>query len=110
MFNPLCSRAGNSKLHSYSQKTHLPRDDYLRKSKHEKTAAWILFSSGVAIITYGIITGLSNSDELAAYGGVFIGVPLMIASVPFLNASVRHKGKANTFSAGIELKRLNAFP
>ena len=28
---------------SYCQKTPLTRDDYLRKSKHAKTAAWILF-------------------------------------------------------------------
>jgi hypothetical protein len=96
---------------SNCQKTSFTRDDHLRKSKHAKTTAWILLGSGVASITYGIIAGLSNGDDPELYYGmVIIGIPLMIASVPFFNSSVRHKEKANSLSAGIELKRLNGFP
>jgi NO-binding membrane sensor protein with MHYT domain len=91
----------------YCQKTSLTRDDYLRKSKHAKTTGWILLGAGVATITYGIIAGLSNNDDQAFYYGVLIGVPLTIASVPFLNAAVRHKQKANSLSADIELERYN---
>jgi len=91
----------------YCQKTSLTRDDYLRKSKHEKMAAWTLLGAGITTITFGIIAGLSNSDDQAFYYGVIIGVPLMIASVPFFNAAVRHRQKANSLSAGIRLDRYN---
>jgi len=92
---------------TYCQKTSLTGEDYLRKSRHAKTAGWILLGSGVATISYGFIAGLSNNDDQAFYFGVLIGVPLMIASVPFFNAAVRHKQKTNSLSAGIELERYN---
>ncbi len=77
------------------------KTDYLKKSKHQKTAAWILFCGGTGLVIIGGLISLhdnpysiawgserdnpdkSNTGEIiAATGGLAIlsGIPLMIAS------------------------------
>lgn len=49
---------------------------YLRKSKRQKTTAWVLLGSGVTLLTTGIIVAARQEDGVeAAISLVFIGGP-----------------------------------
>jgi hypothetical protein len=79
--------------------TTTPKNIYLEKSKAQKTTAWILFGSGVAMLVGGVIAYQSGP------GGLFmmaIGVLAPIVSVPLFIASGKNKRKA--MSAGLSLK------
>jgi len=82
--------------------------DYLKKSKHQKTTAWILLGSGATLILTGIIIpkgemthegfwptykndGLKNTLGLG-------GLSSMIVSVPFFIASSKNKKRASSLS------------
>jgi len=77
-------------LSSFSQQTNpsnaLTREQYLQKSKHQKTAAWILLGGGIALGVTGVIVDASNwessgGDVLLVLGGVSMisSIPLFIA-------------------------------
>jgi len=91
--------------------------DYLKKSKHEKTAAWILLGGGTAmIITGSIIWGneVKKKEENVAndpFGAAVapytttsgtaltvVGLASAAASIPLFVASGRNKRKAKTVS------------
>ncbi|SRR5258706_3005319 len=91
------------------------QSDYLKKSKHQKTAAWILFSGGTTLTTIGCVlalndfgTGLGNivnphsqsvSNGAAAAVFAVTGITSIIASIPlFISASKnKHKALSITF-------------
>ncbi|HXS58758.1 MAG TPA: hypothetical protein VN726_21690 [Hanamia sp.] len=84
-------------------------DLLLKKSKNQKTAAWILLGAGAGAAIAGTIIGtnaVGNYDPNDPFnifprgtlaGGAFIlgGAAAMVASVPFFIASGRNKKKAN---------------
>jgi len=70
------------------------RDDYLKKSKEQKTTGWIVFSGGVALGTISAITILTNSGSYTSVLGICLGGVITIFSVPFFNAAVHNKEKA----------------
>jgi hypothetical protein len=80
-----------------AQKT-LTRQEYLAKSKKQKTTGLILLSGGVAFGTISVIVALSKSDISPLYLGGLAGGGMIIASVPFLNVSVRNKTKGISLS------------
>ena len=94
------------------------KTDYLKKSKKQNTAAWILLSGGFAFTSTGIIVGIngttdeivgiftgekSNKLEIGA-GFFFTGLAAMIGSIPLFIASTRNKRKANTVSASFKIE------
>ncbi len=107
---------------SFSQQTNslpaLTKQDYLQKSKKQKTAAWILVGGGAAFTITGIVI-LANSFEDTFYGvdlttgrvskgstvgSVFTlaGVAAMLGSIPLFIASHRNKKKGMSLSLKIE--------
>ena len=77
----------------------LTKTDYLKKSKHQKTAAWILAGVGTLSVILGTIevnpnSGENNNSSFFLAGGlVAIG-----ASVPLFIASARNKKKGMSLS------------
>ena len=83
------------------------QEDYLKKSRNQKTGAWILMGAGVAAIVTGIIIEAGNAvdntyslftEESTNNTGVVIAVVggcMAIGSIPLFAASSRNKKKAN---------------
>lgn len=88
---------------SFSQQTNpsqtLTKQDYLKKSKNQKTAAWICLGSGAvlfAIATPGEVS-LDILPVLVIGGGV-----LVAGSIPLFIASGKNKRKAMNISFKIQ--------
>jgi hypothetical protein len=93
---------------SFSQQNNpsptLTKEDYLKKSKNQKTAAWILLGSGTIAGFVGLtqlnFAGSDNGEVNNTPGSVlfFTGLASVITSIPFFNASKKNKKKAMTVS------------
>lgn len=85
------------------------REDYLTKSKSQKSTAWILLGGGSALVATGFLIGnrKESSFDDAATGGIIgsIGVLSVIGSVPLFLASSRNKRKAMNASAYLKMER-----
>jgi len=87
---------------SFCQQTKLLHDDYMLKSKRQKSAAWVLLGGGIALMGTGFLIG--NGKEASfddAAGGVIvagIGVLSAIGSIPLFIASARNKRKGMSLS------------
>ena len=96
--------------------------DYLKKSKTQKTVAWIFLGTGVAVFTGGMIAhynhvnNINTWDDLAkgiesafGYDGytAVAGLGLIIAggSIPFFILSSKNKKKAHAASVFIDMKK-----
>jgi len=93
---------------SFSQQTDpslvLTKQDYLQKSKQQKTAAWIMLSSGAAMIGGGLAINLSGGI-LSGNGSKglwlsYLGGATALASIPFFIGASKNKKKA----AGLSFK------
>jgi hypothetical protein len=80
---------------SFSQKASLTKDEYLTKSKNQKTTAWILASGGAALIAIGLAVGNGKEASFDQAGaGVIVGglgVVSIIGSIPLFIASGKNK-------------------
>ena len=97
---------------SFSQQTNpapaLPKQDYLAKSKKQKTAAWGLFAVGTVMLVAGAAIAADKAGErwdgqggegLEAAGVVAaMGVAAMVGSIPLFIASSRNKRNAASIS------------
>ena len=93
---------------SFSQQTTavspiLTKTDYLKKSKNQKTAAWILLGGGITTSIIGLTQiNLAGSDENINNGlgtALFItGSAAAISSIFFFSASKKNKRKAMSLS------------
>jgi hypothetical protein len=74
------------------------REYYFKKSNRQKTTAWIILGSGIALIGSGIaIASQQREPEYAAVALVLVsgpGVVTSLVSIPFFIASSRSKRKA----------------
>ncbi|PWA09596.1 tetraspanin family protein [Flavobacterium laiguense] len=83
--------------------TPFSKEDYLEKSKTQKTTGWIFLSAGLAITTVGII-GFANTDDIYdnstdTYGALILTGPLIaLGSIPFFISSGSNARKAATLS------------
>ena len=97
---------------SFSQQTTpskpVTREDYLKKSKNQKTAAWVLLGGGTVLIGTGFLIGdrEESSFDDAATGAILggIGVLSMIGSIPVFLASGKNKRRANAMSTSIGME------
>lgn len=85
--------------------TNLTKEEYLKKSKRQKTTGLILLLGGVAVGATGIITALDKNEIGFLYLGVLGGGGIIIASVPFLNASARNKEKGKNATVSFKLEQ-----
>lgn len=84
---------------TYGQTT-LTKQDYMKKSKNQKTAAWILLGGGTAAGIGGVLWATSNlfskdsgPEILVAMGGAAV-----IGSIPLFIAAGRNKHTAMNLS------------
>lgn len=76
------------------------KTDYLKKSKTQKTVAWVLLGVGTSMIVGGIIAGRNAVDDTsldeATNGAALIagGLVVDIVSIPFFIAGAKNKGRA----------------
>jgi hypothetical protein len=91
----------------------LTKQDYLQKSKSQKTTAWILLGGGAALVVAGSALFADDFNLYEADSGTGGGVMMVAgavavgASVPFFIASARNKGRASAMAAGIKLEQNN---
>jgi hypothetical protein len=102
---------------SFSQQNNpapaLTKQDYLAKSKKQKTAAWILLGGGLVLTATGFAISVASADDelVSAFttgqnsqtfvAGSFcfvIGAASTLASIPVFIASSRNKKKAMSLS------------
>jgi hypothetical protein len=91
---------------SFSQQTEtkhlLTSDEYLKKSKKQKTAAWILLGGGSFIGVIGLATFKLDFNEhvnnSASSIFFFTGTAAAISSIPFFISSKKNKKKAASIS------------
>lgn len=86
----------------FSQQT-LTKQDYLHKSKKQKTTAWVLLGGGVTVGLIGLTKiNLAGSDGDINNGpgtALFVtGTVAALSSIPFFSASKRNKRKAMNMS------------
>lgn len=97
-------------LTSYSSPAQT-KDVYLTKSKHQKTAAWILLGGGWAVGMTGLIVGLHGLADIntgqpdkvgnnIGNGGLLVltGGAAMLGSIPLFAAASKNKRKAMSLS------------
>ena len=92
---------------------HLPSADYLKKSKKQKTAAWIATGVGTTIILGTVLS--AASDPFPAYGEdntesvgtvpALIGLACIGTGAYLFIASGRNKKKANAASVFIDIEK-----
>ena len=100
------------------------KTDYLKKSKKQKTAAWVLLGGGFALTTTSIVMASSKitEDYVTVIAGVFSSEPVqennytaenillitgtasMLASIPFFIASKKNKRRAIDMTANIKME------
>ena len=98
---------------TFSQKNNpkptLTKEDYLQKSKKQRTVAWILLCGGATFLLTGIIipkgdviheTILGYDYENDGIKGTFqlTGILSMLGSIPFFTASKKNSKRAMSFS------------
>ncbi len=100
------------------------KTDYLKKSKNQKTAAWVLLGGGFALtVTSTLMAAPKVTEDVGnVFAGVFTGEPVpennytaenillvtgtasMLASIPFFIASKKNKRRAIDMSANIKME------
>ena len=73
------------------------KQNFLERSKNQKTTAWILLGTGVAAIITGAIIDNSVKEDKQSYTGGFIevgGIICTLTSIPFFISSSKNKKRA----------------
>lgn len=95
------------------------KDYYLKKSKSNKTAAWVMIAAGTVLVGTGIGVGFNEvSDQFANLftaeeekssntGTIlfFTGLATTAASIPLFIASGKNRKKASAVSASIKMEK-----
>jgi hypothetical protein len=101
------------------------KTDYLKKSKNQKTTAWILLGGGFALSTTSMLIATSKvtEDYVYVFAGVFSGEPApqnnytaesillvtgtaaMLGSIPLFIASGKNKKRAMNMSTTIKMEK-----
>lgn len=100
------------------RQSQMTKADYLKKSKNQSTAAWVLVGGGAVMVTAGAVIGLNDAAE--SFGSIFTGdtkepsaagpilfytgAAAMLGSIPLFIASSRNKRKANSMSAFFKME------
>lgn len=100
-------------LSSFSQQINpiqpLTRQDYLKKSKNQKTAAWVLLGGLPVLTGTGLLIGNRKEASFndAFTGAVIAGIGVLsaIGSIPLFIASGRNKRKAMNASTYFKIEK-----
>ena len=98
-------------VESFSQTPAFSKDYYLKKSKNQKTVAWVMLGGGLAITAiFGFRKDVEqqgiNVDPLAHRDApiVLAGIASALGSIPFFISSAKNKGRA--LSVAIRNKKI----
>ena len=89
------------------------KDQYLQKSKKQKTAAWLLLSGGTVMCASGyyffIYEGMLGDGVYAtkaklALAMFYTGGAAIVGSIPLFIASARNKGISMSATAGLKIE------
>lgn len=99
-------------LAGFSQQTATPgtpmtKQDYLKKSRSQKTFAWILLGTGTACFA-AVAPGNTSFDALGTI--IVIGGVAVISSIPLFIAAAKNKRRAGRASVGLNLQRTVSLP
>ncbi|QED37433.1 hypothetical protein FK178_06725 [Antarcticibacterium arcticum] len=89
---------------SFGQNEKLPfsKEEYLRKSQNQKKTGWILLGAGAGLVTTGILVAnnadLYDSEFTLSVILLSVGVPSVVASIPFFIISGNTARKAASIS------------
>lgn len=102
-------------LNLFSQQTTsshpLSSQDYLKKSKKQKTAAWILLGGGTLTTFIGLsqinLAGSADGEVNNTPGTIlfFTGLSATITSIPLFSASKKNKRRAMNASTHFEIRK-----
>ena len=96
----------------------ISKEDYLKKSKSQNTAAWIVFGTGTVLASVGLAIGLKEATD-ALIGILFLqqpkssnggealfysGLATMAGSIPLFIASSKNKKRARAVSASFKME------
>lgn len=102
IFTMMLILSGTSFSQQINPSPTMTREDYLKKSKNQKTAAWVLLGGGTVLIGTGFLIGdrKESSFDDAATGGIIAGIGVLsaIGSIPLFIASGRNKRKGLSLS------------
>ena len=85
-------------VNSFCQQSAISNKDYMIKSNHQKTAAWILLGGGAALVAVSFIingngeSSFNEAESVVIVGGA--GILSILGSIPLFIASSRNKHKA----------------
>lgn len=84
------------------------KDYYLKKSKNQKTVAWVMLGGGVAMTTIGLVIGSNVEPTFADPFGLdkstgpaivaAVGAGVALGSIPFFISSAKNKRRAAAIS------------
>ena len=87
-----------------------------KKSKTQKTAAWILLGGGTVLSSVGLVIAAENVFSGFGIGSsgsyntgmvlFYAGGAAMFGSIPFFISSAKNKRKSMSASAGIKMEKL----
>ena len=86
----------------------LKRQDYLKKSKNQKTAAWILLGGGFALAVGASILDVSSDwskSETPYLVAISAGCASMLGSIPLFIAAGRNKRKGMNASTYFQIRQ-----
>jgi hypothetical protein len=110
-------------FNSFSQQTQvtqpISRDEYMKKSKKQKTAGWVLLAGGTAIWITGLIIlentivydlgGIFNGNNQSFNSGSVVfasGLIIAAGSIPFFIISAHNKHKAMRATAFLRIENV----
>ncbi|HEX7844335.1 MAG TPA: hypothetical protein VF476_00965 [Chitinophagaceae bacterium] len=96
-----------------SQSASFAEKDYLKKSRSQKTWAWILTGTGVAVVTIGLltqdyvdaITGIAEEKNSASPIVYVVGGSCITGGIILFAASAKNKKKAMSGSVILKMER-----
>ena len=86
----------------------LSQQDYLKKSKSQKTAAWIMLGGGLALDIAAAAWGASHWNSSGPDFLFVIGSASMLGSIPLFIASSKNKKRAAKATTYLELQKVPA--
>lgn len=97
---------------AYSQQTTpaktLTKQDYLKKSKNQKLAAWLFLAGGGTAIALGardVDPVLSNAEETRSTALIVTGIATLSISTTLFIASARNKKKAEGMTFNFKMEK-----
>ncbi len=87
-----------------NQNANILPTDYLKKSKHQKTAAWLLLGGGSIAWFAGVSKNMNQNDNIdgGGKGAMVIGGVAVLSSIPFFIMASKNKRKAASVSFKME--------